>query len=71
MVMPSLERKIPISFASTADLATCAVPIISKALATAGMGPLGNFGSFFRRNSISLQPPQPGITPTPTSTKPA
>ena len=37
---------------------------------TGGIGPLGSFGPGWLRSSISLQPPQPGIKPTPTSTRP-
>ena len=59
------------SRASCADLATAAIEICSKALATGGSGPFGRASSSVWRTSISLQPPQPGSTPTPASTRPA
>ena len=58
------------SFASAADLATVATEMISKALITGGMGPFGRFPNVLQRRTISLHPPQPGIRPTPTSTRP-
>ena len=36
----------------------------------AGIGPRGIFGFAADRASISVHPPQPGISPTPTSTNP-
>ncbi len=71
MVMPSVSRRMSISLASAADLATWAVEIISNALAMAGIGPPGRFLLTVQRVTSSLQPPQPGSTPTPTSTSPA
>ena len=44
MVMPSVGRSSSRSRASAADFATCAVEIISNALATGGIGPRGAFG---------------------------
>ena len=70
MVMPSVGRRNNNSLASAADLATVAVEMVSKTLATAGIAPLGKRPRVFQRCSISLQPPQAGTKPTPHSTKP-
>ena len=68
--MPSVGRRKPSVRAWAADLLTCAVEMISNALATAGIGPRGTAGLACQRASSSLQPPQPGSSPTPTSTSP-
>ncbi len=70
MVMPSPGRRNRRSFASSADFATVAMPIVSNVLITGGIGPPGRFLFAVQRSSISLQPPQPGTMPTPVSTRP-
>ena len=56
--------------ASPALVATLAVEIAWKALESAGIGPPGRFLLVTFRIVSSLQPPQPGSRPTPTSTRP-
>ena len=59
------------SFACAADLDVVAVLTISNTLAGTGIGPLGLLADRVdQRASISLQPPQPGSSPTPHSTRP-
>ena len=68
--MRSGGRRNISSRASAADLDTLAVEMVSNALATAGIGPLGIMGEATPRAIISPQPPQPGSTPMPHSTRP-
>ncbi len=70
MVIPSVGRRNISSLASAADLETLAVEMVSNTLVRVGIGPLGMPGERLARSSISPQPPQPGITPTPHSTRP-
>ena len=70
MVTPSLWRRNLSSRDSSAERPTLAVEMVSNAWATGGIGPPGRFSSALQRASSSLQPPQPGTMPTPTSTRP-
>ena len=56
--------------ASAAEVETLAILMVSKALLTGGMGPPGRRLLSHQRSNSSLHPPQPGIRPTPTSTRP-
>ena len=69
MVMSSDAETKSSSFASMADVETLAIAIVSKAFTTGGIGPPNNL-SCKQRRKYSLQPPQPGTKPTPTSTRP-
>ena len=70
MVMPSEARMNRSSLASAADLDTVAVLTVSNTFVGAGIGPRGSRPLAVQRDSNSLQPPQPGMTPTPHSTRP-
>ena len=68
--MRSLGPKKPMVRAWSADFATCAVPITSKAFITAPIGPFETKPNSLTRPRYSLHPPHAGIIPTPTSTNP-
>ena len=70
MVMPSVGRRNKRSRASAAEVLTLALPMVSKVLLIAGIGPPGRCGCASHRSSNSLQPPQDGTSPTPISTRP-
>ncbi len=70
MVMPSSGRRNSSSLACAADFETVAVLTVSNTLDGAGIGPRGSKPLVDHLLNISLQPPQPGTTPTPHSTRP-
>ncbi len=70
MVIASPSRRIRKSFASAADFATLAMPIVSNAWPIGGIGPPGRRLFCTQRVSSSVVPVHPGISPTPASTRP-